>query len=124
MIRGEVRYEADAGGLLPKFLYSCKQESYYADRKHLPLKYPLEFGDIVIDDSRCPSFLWIATKQSKTHPFLKELNLYVGRTGIDHCPPLALLNFLQASSISLGPLFLFGDGHEAASCCLVTRHSP
>ena len=42
MIRGEVRYEADAGGLLPKFLYSCKQESYYADRKHLPLKYPLQ----------------------------------------------------------------------------------
>lgn len=82
MIKGGVRYEADAGGLLPKFLYSCKQESCYADRKHLPLKCPLEFGDIVIDDSRCPSFLWIATKQSKTHPFPKELNLYVGRTAL------------------------------------------
>ena len=41
----------------------------------------LSYADVALDDPRKPSFLRITIKQSKTDPFRKGMNLYVGRTG-------------------------------------------
>ena len=70
----------------------------------------LSVGDIAVDDSRRPSFLRITIKQSKTDPFRKGVDLFVGRTGSDLCPVAAVLDFLQVRGMSPGPLFLFEDG--------------
>ena len=69
----------------------------------------LSVGDIAVDDSRRPSFLQITIKQSKTDPFRKGVDVFVGRTGSDLCPVAAVLDFLQARGISPDPLFLFED---------------
>jgi len=63
----------------------------------------LSVGDIAVDDSRRPSFLWITIKQSKTDMFQKGVDLFVGRTGSDLCPVATVLDFLQARGIFPGP---------------------
>ena len=70
----------------------------------------LSFGDIAVDDPSCPSFLRIRIKQSKTDPFRKGVDLFLGRTGSDICPVAALLGYLACRGSRPGPLFIFADG--------------
>ena len=43
----------------------------------------LSVGDIAVDDGRSPSLLCISIKQSKTDPFQKGVDLFIGCTGTD-----------------------------------------
>ena len=70
----------------------------------------LSFADIAVDDSGSLSFVRVSIKQSKTDPFRKGVNLFLGRTGSDLCPVCALLSFLVARGSRSGPLFVFTDG--------------
>ena len=72
----------------------------------------LSFWDMAIDDPRQPSFVRLTPKQSKTDPFRKGVDLYVGRTGSDLCPGAALLSYmyLHCRGSTAGPLFLFASG--------------
>ena len=70
----------------------------------------LSMGDVAVDDSRNPSTLQIKIKQSKTDPFRRGVDLFVGRTGLDLCPVAALLSYLSVRGSQPGPLFLFEDG--------------
>ena len=54
----------------------------------------LSFCDIAVDDPSSPSFLRVRIKQSKTDPFRKGVDLFLGRTGSDICPVAALLGYL------------------------------
>ena len=67
----------------------------------------LSFGDIALDDLKNPTVLQICIKQSKTDPFRKGVTLYVGRTGMDLCPVVAVLSYLELRGCWPGPLFLF-----------------
>ena len=70
----------------------------------------LSVGDIAVDDGRSPSLLRISIKQSKTDPFRKGVDLFIGRTGTDLCPLAALLDYLRTRGSAPGPLFVFADG--------------
>ena len=70
----------------------------------------LSFSDIAIDNQSRPSFLKVRIKQSKTDPFRKGVDLFVGRTGSDVCPVAALLSYLACRGSGPGPLFVFADG--------------
>ena len=54
----------------------------------------------------------ICIKQSKTDPFRRGVNRYVGKTGADLCPASAMLDYLNMRGMSAGPLFKFEDGRQ------------
>ena len=70
----------------------------------------LSFADIAVDNPRSPSIMCVSIKQSKTGPFRKGINLYIGKTSTDLCPVLAMLNYLLVRGRKQGPLFLFKNG--------------
>ena len=70
----------------------------------------LSVQDISVDDAKHPSVLCIRIKQSKTDPFRKGVNLFVGKTGSSLCPVSAMLSYLCARGMENGPLFKFEDG--------------
>ena len=70
----------------------------------------LSVKDIAVDDVENPSMMQVRVKQSKTDPFRRGVNLYVGRTGADLCPVSAMLDYLNVRGMSAGPLFKFEDG--------------
>ena len=70
----------------------------------------LSVQDIAVDDSKHPSVLRITIKQSKTDPFRKGVDLFVGKTGSSLCPVAAMLSYLCARGMAEGPLFKFADG--------------
>ena len=51
----------------------------------------------------------VTIKQSKTDPFWKGIDLFIGQTGTDLCLVVALLDYLQARRNSLRPPFCFAD---------------
>ena len=79
----------------------------------------LSYKDVAIDDPRKPSCMRITIKQSKTDPFRKGVNLYVGRTDSDLCPVAALLDYLQHRGSTPGPLFIFASGRLLTRKCFV-----
>lgn len=68
------------------------------------------FSDIAADNPRNSTFLRVSIKQSKTDPFRRGVDLYVGRTGSDLCPVAALLAYLLCRGSGPGPLFKFASG--------------
>lgn len=69
----------------------------------------LSFADVAVDDPINPSFVKVSIKQSKTDPFRKGVDLYLGKTGTDLCPVGALLSYLVARGSESGPLLVFAD---------------
>lgn len=70
----------------------------------------LSFKDIAVDDPKNPQMVKVRIKQSKTDPFRKGLDIYLGKTGTDLCPVVALLRYLTVRGKRGGPLFQFQDG--------------
>ena len=56
-----------------------------------------------------PQVLRISIKQSKTDSFRRGVDLFVGRTGTDICPVLAMLNLLLRGMAPV-PVFIRKDG--------------
>ena len=50
--------------------------------------------------------LQVKIKQSKTDPFRKEINIYLGATRRDLCPIKDILPYLALRGNRLGPLFM------------------
>ncbi len=63
-----------------------------------------------MDNPENPQVLRVTIKQSKTDPFRKGIDLYLGKTAADLCPVRAVLNYLVVRGRRQGPLFLFADG--------------
>lgn len=57
-----------------------------------------------------PSVIQVTIKQSKTDPFRHGVQLYLGKTGKDICPVMAILPYLALRGASAGPLFILSDG--------------
>ena len=70
----------------------------------------LSVHDLAVDNPSSPSALRITIKQSKTDPFRRSVDLWVGKTGSDLCPVAAVLDYLTARGSRVGPLFMFADG--------------
>ena len=70
----------------------------------------LRFDDIAIDNPENPSVMQVHIKVSKTDPFRKGVDIYVGRTNNGLCPIAAMLVYLAVRGDKGGPLFQFEDG--------------
>ena len=67
----------------------------------------LTFEDVAIDSKESPSIMEIRLKASKTDPYKKGVNIYVGCTGNALCPISAMLVYLALRGDKVGPLFQF-----------------
>ncbi len=70
----------------------------------------LSYRDLAVDHQDKPNTIRVRIKASKTDPFRKGVDIFLGRTGTDLCPVTALLNYLCIRGSSHGPLFVFADG--------------
>ena len=68
------------------------------------------FADVAIDDPANPAILKVRIKASKTDPFRKGVDIYLGRTNKDLCPLEAILPYLAMRGDQQGFLFQFKDG--------------
>ena len=62
-------------------------------------------ADIAIDDKLSPTVVQITIKQSKTDPFRKGVQLYLGKTDATLCPVKAMLAYLPIRDAIPGPCF-------------------
>ena len=70
----------------------------------------LSFGDVKVDNTTNPALIQIFVKQSKTDQFSQGTMVYVGKTGNDLCPVIALLAYMAARGPQPGPFFINPDG--------------
>ena len=70
----------------------------------------LSIDDISIDSRDNPQLLKVTLKQSKTDPFRKGVDLYLGATGTTIYPVRGLLPYLALRGHHKGPLFILKDG--------------
>ena len=70
----------------------------------------LSFKDIAVDAPANPTVMEVRIKASKTDPFRKGVNLYIGRTNNDLCPIAAMMAYLAIRGGSECPLFRFRSG--------------
>ena len=80
----------------------------------------LSYGDIAVDNPRTPTVMRVTIKQSKTDPFRRGIDLFLGKTSTDLCPVAAMLNYLVVRRPQEGPLFTFQDGRFLTRQRLVT----
>ena len=76
----------------------------------------LSFNSISIDSRDNPNQLKVHIKQSKTDPFRRGVNIYLGATSDTICPVRGILPYLVLRGNHPGPLFIFKDGKG------LTRH--
>ena len=70
----------------------------------------LSLADMAIDNQANPTTLRIHLKQSKTDPFRRGIDVFVGRMGDLLCPVTATVAYLAQHGGGSGPLFRFSDG--------------
>ena len=54
----------------------------------------LGWRDIAVDNPQAPRMVRMTIKQSKTDPFCKGIDLFLGKTGRKVCPVVAMMNYL------------------------------
>lgn len=74
----------------------------------------LSWGDVAIDNPATPSVVRVTIKQSKTDPFRKGVNLFLGRTGTELCPVMALLGYMVARGPRYSPSRTGDTSHASA----------
>lgn len=67
-------------------------------------------SDISVDHPSRPSMIKVKIKQSKTDPFRKGVDLFVGTASDALCPVAAVLAYIAVRGTDAGPLFRFQDG--------------
>ena len=70
----------------------------------------LTFGDIAVDCLSNPYIIRVRLKRSKTDPFRRGMDVFIGRTHNALCPVSAMLAFLTVRGGRAGALFRFQDG--------------
>ena len=79
------------------------------------------YSDIAIDDPAKPTILKVRIKASKTDPFRKGVDVYLGRTDKDLCPLEAILLYLAICGDKQGFLFQFKDGRPLTRISLCQK---
>ena len=70
----------------------------------------LALSDISVDRWDNPHLLRVTIKQSKTDPFHRGVNIYLGATNKLICLVIGMLPYLAARGNRQGPLFITKDG--------------
>lgn len=71
----------------------------------------LTFKDITVNSISDPQSMKIHLKTSKTDPFRRGVDVFVGTTGNLLCPVSAMLSYLVVRGSEPGFLFKFSNGH-------------
>ena len=66
--------------------------------------------DLSVNCPHRPTVMRVTIKTSKTDPFRKGMDIFVGKTDTDLCPVTAMLGYLVERGWGRGPLFKFKDG--------------
>lgn len=72
-------------------------------------KVHLHCDDIRMDNAEARKVLRVSIKVSKTNPFRKGIDIFVGKTFSDLCPVSVLLSYLVERGTAKGPLFQLSD---------------
>ena len=70
----------------------------------------LTFEDVSVDQITDPRVLKVHLKTSRTDPFRKGVDVFVGKTGNELCPVATMLSYLTQRSAKPGFLFQYADG--------------
>ena len=70
----------------------------------------LSYGDVRLDNTTDPQFLEVTIKASKTDPFCRGVQIYLGWTGEDLCPVAATLNYMVCRGADSWSFFRFSRG--------------
>ena len=79
----------------------------------------LDLEDLAIDSHASPSMIRVHIKQSKTDPFRKGADIYLGATGTTICTVQALWQYLAVRGPTPGPLFRLESGAPLTRATLV-----
>ena len=72
----------------------------------------LSFNSVSVNNRTNPQQLRISIKQSKTDPFCKGVNIFLGATSNDVRPIKDILPYLAVRGNQKGPLFILKDGRN------------
>ena len=81
----------------------------------------LSLADIAIDSHSKPTELQIHINQSKTDPFCKGVDIFIGCSQADTCPVATIINYLAARGPAHGPLFICANQAPLSHSQLVTE---
>ncbi len=70
----------------------------------------LTCSDLAVDNKANPTILRVHLKQSKTDPFRRGIDVFVGKTGNLLCPVTAMMAYLARRGDGPGVLFRFQNG--------------
>ena len=90
-------------GFLRSGEISVPSEAAYDSGEHL------NFGDVSVDCVSNPCLLRVKIKASKTDPFRKGVDIFVGKTANQLCPVSAMMAYLAKRGCKKGLLFRFED---------------
>ena len=93
--------------------FTCPSGQAYDPSCHLSL------SDVAIDSPSNPSLMRVTLKQSKTDPFWKGVDIYLGAVESSLCPIRAMLAYLAIRGQSASPLFIRGGGTPLTRSFLV-----
>ncbi len=110
----------DAGSFDHKMLWAAATVCFFGFFRAGELTVPtdsaydptahLNFEDVAMDSLTQPSLLQIRLKASKTDPFRRGVDVFIGYSGDSLCPVRALATYLSVRGGSSGMLFHFQDG--------------
>ena len=69
----------------------------------------LNFKDIAVDNLSNPKALWVRIKASKTDPFRRGVDVFVGRSSCPLCPVAAMIDYVVIRGPGPGLLYRFHD---------------
>ena len=98
-------------GFLGVSEFTAPGDNLYDETSHL------SFNSISIDNRDNPKQLKLTIKQSKTDPFRRGVNIYLGATSDIICPLRGILPYLVLRGSHPGPLFRFEDGKSLTRHC-------
>ena len=81
----------------------------------------LNFEDVAIDSPTVPTVMRVRLKASKTDPYRKGVDVFVGSTNSDLCPVAAMLAFLAVRGSKTGFLFMLKDGRHLTKSLFIAQ---
>lgn len=84
----------------------------------------LSLSDVSVDRRDNPRLLRVTIKQSKTDPFRRGVNIYLGATNGPICPVRGILPYLAVRGNRQGPLFTTEDGSGLTRQTFATLINP
>ena len=81
----------------------------------------LSVADVAVDSVTAPALIRVRLKHSKTDPFRKGVDIFLGRTHRDLCPVSSMLPYRARRDSTPGPLFRLEDGKPLSRLHLVAE---